>query len=418
MSTSAHVHYFTPRSSYRRVEAWGQESELVGLAAAPDGEIWFTREAGEVARIDTAGRAATITNRLDNAFGIAFSAGGVAWIGEGGRYRVQPSEFGRPEEAVPARVASIRPSGSVRQYPPGTACHVPWMLGNGRPELELSMQPERPFYGELLEAYVERECERRIRLGHVTIRGGSHKGELVVVSQTPKPGTRVAGYTRVNVTLGLAPPLPKSCRSPALYTLLAHTPDLIMWTVPGGDYERRPAPLLYLELESTITYYACTPPDGRKRRLFEEEDSAGGASTREAIKSAGHYVALISSSGGEIGSDNSLRVVDVKSGSVFHVALSEYVGYPGDSSSADPDLEAIGGVIGHGARTFALDAAGDVAWLGEAVETPGQPLQLVLYLHDHSGTHEVAVGAAISRVAFAGGELTWKSAGVTRSAPA
>ena len=49
MSPSGHVRFLTPRSSYRGPEAWGEKGELVDLAKGPDGDMWFTRDSGEVA---------------------------------------------------------------------------------------------------------------------------------------------------------------------------------------------------------------------------------------------------------------------------------------------------------------------------------------------------------------------------------
>ena len=82
------------------------------------------------------------------------------------------------------------------------------------------------------------------------------------------------------------------------------------------------------------------------------------------------------------------------------------------------ELRRLGSPVSRGVYGFALDANGDIAWLGRAEGTPAESQPLVLYLHDHSGTRRLEVARAITKLTFQGGQLTWEAEGAQHSAQA
>jgi len=397
MSLSGHVKFLTPRSSYRGPEAWGDQGELVGLVEGPEGDIWFTRDSGEVARIDSSGRVKTVTNRLANAYGIAFGAGGIAWVGEGTRYTLG---LDVDEGELPARVATITSAGTtnagvVKQYPPLPQCHVPRLLGLERYFAE----------GALVDRLVP-ECER-LQIGHVTVRHLRRRGQMIVVSQTPRAGTPTVGYHNIRITIEPAPPLPKTCRAPAFYKLLLDTPQLIAWEVKKMTEQN-------FEEESTETDYACAPPNGRKRAIgLGYSGGTCGGRVLELVP-AGWFVAVTETSGCQYGTTETLKVFDLRSGREYEITVGNFQDVGNEEL---PALAKLGKPVGYGAEPLALDSDGDVAWVGETEKSPTQPVQFVLYLHDQHGTRKVASGPQITGLAFSGGLLTWQSAGTAESAP-
>jgi streptogramin lyase len=393
MGPSGHVRFLTPRSSYRGAEASGDQGELVGLAKGPDGDMWFTRESGEVARIDSSGRVRTVTNRLAKAYGIAFGAGGVAWVGEGTRYILG---LDYDEGELPARVATITASGVVKQYPPLPQCHVPRLLGL-----------ERVFAEIALEDRLAPECER-LSIGHVTVRHLHRRGRMIVVSQTPRAGTPTVGYRSVQITLEPAPALPRACRAPAFYKLLVDTSQLIVWEV-----KKRSGP--YPEEEFTDTDYACAPPDGHKRVVGVGFSGGTCGGTVLELVSAGSSVAVAESGGCQYGSSETLKAFDLRSGHELETTVDSEVGGVNEEL---PALAKLGTPVGYGAHAIAVDPGGDVAWVGETEAKAGQPAESVLYLHDLQGIRRVAAGTQITDVAFAGTTLSWKAGGVAASTEA
>jgi virginiamycin B lyase len=176
------LHLFTPPSSYRPPQDAGERGNLVGLVAAPEGGVWFTRESGEVARIDAHGRLTTRTNRLLNAYGIAFGRGDVAWVGAA-------SSEGEGEYETPARLARLSgPSGSLTQFPPRPKCEAPALI-----------RLDRVFAEQAVLGNPTSGCEERVLLGHVRFINSHRAGLYVVVSQTPRAGTASDGYLRARV---------------------------------------------------------------------------------------------------------------------------------------------------------------------------------------------------------------------------
>ncbi len=89
----------------------------------------------------------------------------------------------------------------------------------------------------------------------------------------------------------------------------------------------------------------------------------------------------------------------------------------GELSEGPGDLVPLGGPVGVGAQSLALDEQGDVAWVGESRERKGgPPAQMVLYVRDSSGTRRVTSASAITGVAFTGGQLVWQEGTVARAA--
>jgi streptogramin lyase len=392
MSSDGHVSFFIPPSSYHGAATSPESGELVGLAVAPDGDVWFTRESGEVGRIDASGRVHTVTNRLVNAYGIAFGPSGVAWVGEGPGFRLGLDTY---EGQLPPRVARIEPDGAVTQYPPLAPCHVPRLIGL-----------ERVFAEGALYDYKIPACNR-LTISHVAIRRARRRGRLIVVSQTPRAGTPFAGYRDIRVTLEAAPPFPRSCRSPAYYSLIAHSAQLIAWKVTRGSGE-------HAGEEVTETYYACAPPNGRKLVLAEgfSAQTCGG-SVRE-LRFAGSYAALVESSGCQYGNTTKVHVLDVRNARATDVTVAE--AEEGELSEGPGDLRGLGGPVGVGAESLVLDDRGDVAWIGESPERKGgPPAQMVLYVRDRSGTRRLASASAITALAFSGEQLVWREGDVARA---
>ncbi|MGD0452585.1 MAG: hypothetical protein ABSB69_03240 [Solirubrobacteraceae bacterium] len=275
---------------------------------------------------------------------------------------------------------------------PPSVCRVPRLLGL-----------ERRFARDELAHPTVTGCEP-LKLTHVTIRRTHRRAPLIVVSQAPRAGTPTAGHRGVRITLEPAPPFPKHCRAPTLYVVPIDTPELIVWEVTrfgaeeGGLGER------------VETYYACVPPNGPKRVVGE-----GGESPLKLI-SAGMFIAFPEYYGGKGGGGESLHLYDVRTGQPTEISVSRYTeGLQNEPPAAE--LVALGEPLGMGAESVALNAGGDLAWVGEE-QSPGHPHEFVLYLRDQHGMRKVAVGSEISGVAFSGSELTWNLAGVAQTAPA
>jgi len=274
-----------------------------------------------------------------------------------------------------------------------SVCRVPRLLGleRGYAEEEIS----RPASG----------CAR-LRLTHVVIRHTHHRGALIVVSQVPRAGTPISGHGGVRITLAPAPPFPAGCRAPTLYLTPIDAPRLIAWEVThsgesgNGVTEERREKL-----------YACVPPEGPKRLIGEV-----GEGPLELV-SAGSFIAFLESYGGEGGRGETLHLYDVLAGRSLEISVSRF-GAEGEAEAPAAELVALGEPLGRGAESVALDASGDLAWVGETEQSPTQPRQFVLYLRDQHGTRKLAVSSAIANVAFSGSELTWTAAGVEQSAPA
>jgi hypothetical protein len=415
MTTAGRVRFITPLSSYPGIEdQGGRDGDLVGLAFAPDGDLWFTRDSGEVARIQADGRVQTLTNRLVDAYGIAFDGEGNAWVGEGPGYEQEnlaETPFDHDAEAQmalpriePARVAQVKPSGRSRQFPPAPPCRVPSLIGTERSLVWL--ESTTPL-GISEEASLSR-CEHRIRLGHVTVRSHGRHGRLFVVAQRPAPGYRTQGYVTVTITLA-TPSTPPTCGVPRPFNALHRSRRLLVWRVATVAREHEGI---------RETYYACLPGrhDTRKITWVDAGELEGGDSIARMVY-AGHYIAYVTRYGSKYGSSESLTVEDVATGSASTTETEAYAsGYGGQPGSERlPGLERLGAPLGRGVFELALSPDGEMAWVGRSEVSLGSPSQSILYLRDRGGIRRLAVASQISATRFSGDTVEWREDGQTRS---
>jgi streptogramin lyase len=415
MTTAGKVKFITPRSSYMGIEAQGgRDGDLVGLAIAPDGDLWFTRSSGEVARIEADGHVQTLTNRLVNAYGIAFDGQGRAWVGEGPAYEreyLSETPFGRDVEAQmalpriePARLAQVEPSGRSRQFPPAPSCRVPSLIGVERSLVWLNSTV--PFV--VSEEASLSHCEQRIRVGHATVGSSAGHGRLFVVAQRPAAGYRTDGYVAVTITLA-APSTPPGCGVPRPFSALHRSPRLLVWRVATAAPEHEGI---------RESYYACVPGHHATRRItwVDAEELEGGDSIAR-IAYAGHCIAYVTSYGGKGGSSESLTVEDVATGSVSttetDIRASGYAGMPGPEPL--PTLERLGAPLGRGVVELTLSSDGEVAWVGHSEASLGSPSQSILYLRNRHGIRRLAAASQISAVRFSGATIEWREDGEPRS---
>jgi virginiamycin B lyase len=417
MTTVGEVRFITPHSSYSGIEALGgSDGGLVGLAMARNGDLWFTRDSGEVARIRADGRVQTLTNRLVDAYGIAFDGQGNAWVGEGPGYErenLAETPFdsdGEAQMALPrfehARLAQVDPSGRSRQFPSAPSCRVPSLVGTERSLVGL--ESTKPF-GVSEEASLS-YCEHRVRLGHVTVRSRGRHGRLFVVAQRPAPGSRTHGYVTVAITLA-EPSTPPSCGIPRPFSALYRSRRLLVWRVAtvARQYEG-----------VRESYYACLPGRHKTRRITSvdaEEPESGDGIARMAH--AGHYIAYVTSHGSKYGGGTSLTVEDVATGSASTTETEAYASEYGGQAGPErlPPLERLGAPLGRGVYELALSPDGEVSWLGHSEASPGSPSQSILYLrtHDRDSIRRLAVASQINAVRFSGATVEWREDGQTRS---
>lgn len=201
-----------------------------------------------------------------------------------------------------------------------------------------------------------------------------------------------------------------ACHAPAGAKILARGPRLVMWLARHSRRRATTPP----EWESTETYAACVPPQGRTRVIAYLNEEApvqcGGSVT---LEHAGSFVATVNRFGCSSGSQESLGLHDVLRGHT-----SEFITYsqgPAGRPATPASLEPLGPPFGLTISRFALDARGDVAWSGSNYPEPGEAQLDVLYLHDAAGTRRVAAAPSIGRVAFAGDDLTWRASGSAHS---
>ncbi len=415
MTTAGRLRFITPRSSYSGIEAQGgRDGDLVGLAIAPDGDLWFTRDSGEVARIQADGRVQTLTNRLMDAYGIAFDGERNAWVGEGPGYEREMADtpFERNAEAQmalpriePARLAQIEPSGRSRQFPPAPSCRIPSLIGVERSLVWLDST--KPF--AVSEEGALSHCEHRIRLGHVTGGSRGRRGRLFVVAQRPAPGRRTNVYVTVTITVA-TPSTPPSCAVPRPFSPLYRSRRLLAWRVATAA----PAQEGIRE-----TYYACLPGhrDTRKIVSVDSQESESGDSIAR-MDYAGHYIAYVTSYGSKYGSGQSLTVEDIATGSASTTETDAYAsGYDGGAGPERlPRLERLGAPLGRTVLELALSPDGAVAWVGRSEASLGSPSHSILYLRDRDSIRRLAVANRISAVRFSGATVEWREDGQTRSA--
>jgi virginiamycin B lyase len=378
MTTSGHIQIFTPPSSLQPPATRDFEEEaLVGLAAGPDGDVWFTRKSGAVARIDARGRVRTVTNRLVAAKGIAFASDGTAWIGEEASFRRESDS----PAVVPARLASVSTSGVLTQYPEPPPCRVPAVLGEG------------PSHAA--EELRDANCE----LAGIRRPAGSHSNYLIVVAQSVHRGAVVGYKAPVRLVLGPRPPAARGCRVPRYVRVLARSSQLVAWMNPIREADNAAS-----HGEGIQTYFACVPGHSAKSRFFTEELGLTYYDGLETLRTAGHFLAFMASSADHYNNGSRDLVV-------FDAARGERVfekGYGFSSEDTDDFLVA----------SFALNRRGEVAWVEQEViwgEQEGHAVRTsqrdTLDVHDSRGTHAIEVGSNISDLSFHGDILDWSSSG-------
>jgi hypothetical protein len=344
-----------------------------------------------VARIDARGRLTTRTNRLLNAYGIAFARGDVAWVGAA-------SSDGEGEYETPARLARLAgPSGPLTQFPPRPKCEAPALIGLDRVFAEQAVLGNRTS-----------GCEERVLLGHVHFVSAHRAGLYVVVSQSPRAGAASDGYLRVSFDLERESPIPPPgvCQAPRFFQRLVTSTQLIVWkAIPGTP-------------EDWETYYGCVPPRGPVRTIATTDEYTVDGSSVGPLASAGHLLGFVFTSGGRDGGGQSLEIYDVAAGQRMFSVTTDASGPYNGGPEPLPELRRLGSPVGRGVYGFVLDANGDIAWLGRAEGSPAESQSLVLYIHDHSGTRKLSVAREINKLAFQGGQLTWEANGAQYSAPA
>jgi streptogramin lyase len=373
MTPAGQVTIFTPPPPlYLEPEPSNAEGGTFNLAAGPEGDAWFTRSSGEVARIDQRGRVTTVTDRLESADGIAFAgSGSTAWVGEGPSFRYQDGK------ERPARVARITATGNLTQYPQPPPCRVPLVIGDG---------PHRA-----VDEIRSTDCE----VLSVSRPPRSRSNHLIVVSQSVRPGALVAYKTPVRLRLGRKPPPPVACRSPRYSRVLHASRDLIVWMDPPEEPDNEDS-----HGEGEEPYFACVPPRGTKRQIFVEERDLEEYHAQSGLHVAGHFIGIASSGADHYNSgSNDLTVFDIARGTV---ALDVSYSF----SEGQTATTAVG--------PFAIDARGDVAWVVKVFNGSGSPRE-TLVLRDTEGQRDVEAGVGISDVAINGHVLSWTSGGERRS---
>ncbi len=405
--------FLTPRSSYKGIEGQGgRDGDLVGLAAAADGDIWFTRDSGEVARfVRSSDRVQTITNSLVNAYGVAFDGAGEAWVGEGPAYQHENNLNHDPFDdnqraqmgftvSQPARLAELSADGRVVQYPAPSTCRIPSLIGIERSLVWLQPTSAIGFSNEQ-ESLAW--CEHRIRLGRVTIEPHAPHTRLYVIAQSPAPGRRTRRYTAVNITLAPAS-APSGCSVPRPFAAMHRSRALLAWRGWSAEPEQEGV---------SETYYACVPGRGGAQRIVASESSLEYGTSIVRTAFAGHYMAYALSSGGKGGGGEQITVEDVATGRASSVETDSYASaYSGtEGPQALPQLERLGAPVGRGVSVLALAADGTVAWVGQTSPPQGAAPEDVLYVRDRHGIRRVAAAERISALRFAGHTLGWQQDG-------
>jgi hypothetical protein len=201
-----------------------------------------------------------------------------------------------------------------------------------------------------------------------------------------------------------------ACHAPAGAKILARGPRLVMWLARHSRRSATPPPTW----ESTETYAACVPPQGRTRVIgYLNEEAPVQCGSSITLEHAGSFVAAVNRFGCSSGSQEGLELHDVLRGHATTVITYS------QATSMRPytpaSLEPLGPPFGLTISRLALDARGDVAWSGSNYAQPGEASLDVLYLHDAAGTRRVAAAPSIGRVAFTGDDLTWRASGSAHS---
>jgi hypothetical protein len=191
----------------------------------------------------------------------------------------------------------------------------------------------------------------------------------------------------------------KRCRAPKHHKVLVNTRDLVMWSVErySGEFEE----------EFVDTLFACVPPRGRTHIIGAAgQGPAVQAGSSVGFESAGSFVAIDEAAGNSVGFTETLTLHDARDG-----RTTEIVSFAGENSPlpipAPESLEALGPPVGVGIREYAVDANGDVAWVGYSAAAAGKAGVRVLYVDDASGIHRVAATTTLELVGFRRGQVRW-----------
>ncbi|HEX4108367.1 MAG TPA: hypothetical protein VHX88_09555 [Solirubrobacteraceae bacterium] len=251
---------------------------------------------------------------------------------------------------VGGHLARITPAGQVRYDPAGPGCRLP----------DVSDLPLAVAVTQL-----------RNWCGAATRVRGRPRG--VVRGEHPPGGSDVAFGVHVTLARGPAPTVTR-CRAQGGVRVLARDPQLLVWTEKGRTF-------------------ACAPPHGRAQTVLDSPAPSA------SLKVAGPVLGFVTQFSDQYTHDESLYVYDVDQRRFLLDAPVE--AWPVDTPAASPGF---GG--------YAIDAAGDVAWI---LENVGGGDHLVV--QTASGEHTLDTAPSITAVAIAGGEVTWTADGQARSAP-
>ena len=274
-----------------------------------------------------------------------------------------------------AAAASARPA-HTRAASATAVCRVPHILGLERFFAEVEL-----FHG------VGPGCPH-LKLGRVTVRHARRRGPLIVVAQTPRANAPAGDRRSVAVTLAPAPPLPRACRAPALYQLLADTHQLIVWRVTrAGTGEHEPE-------EASQSYYACVPPDGHKRKLIETGENG------TELVSAGTFVAFTESRGNRYGGGQALQLEDVRDGHQLGLGVIAY----GPVSNEPPPAALVacsGNRSASAPKTWPSTPAATSRGSARAEGSAAHRWPLVLYVRVQDRVSKLAVAARINSITSA-----------------
>ncbi len=252
--------------------------------------------------------------------------------------------------------------------------------------------------------------QARCRLGAIR-REGTAFGAGAVTAQRPAPGTHVAAGRTVALVIG---PRPRGCRQQR-FQQLDHTSQLRVWRNVVGD----PAERGSRERRWSSSLQACTPPSGPVVTLWSinSEEAIQDSSSFSELRVLGTVVAFLESSSSQYGTVETLEVLDLsrhapglscastnQPASARYCVLSARVGEVGEFfGTGAPD----------GIAEYAIDAAGDVAWLQK------QGGLQTLYIDTPASRQPVSVeaGGGLGGVVLSGGVLSWSSAGQQHSQP-
>jgi hypothetical protein len=295
-----------------------------------------------------------------------------------------------------AAAVLLAPPGAAAVIPesaPLPDCVVPDLQGKTVPQLE---------YHRVLEGLRDGNPTHYCRLGVVKRRGASRPTRLrplIVVSQTPRPGARVAYFTPISVDVTAARALrrPGPCHLVAGEETVARFPGLLVYRSFADTVTAGGAPF------AQATWHTCRRPSGTRRTIFVSSD-ADGLDDRVAgpFASGGPYLAYITDAFESKYTDaHYARIVirDVERGTEV---LDYEIGHSFPDTPPVPDVSAI--VVGP--QAFA-------GWLThDAAGTH-------VFARDSHGTRLVdqAAGTEITALRLRGALLTWTKNGVPETAP-